>query len=346
MIFVDTGGWYAIVVPTDARHAGAIAWYQQNTDSLLTTDYIVDETLTLLRARGEHIHATGFGEDIFAGRLGELYFLSIGDVLQTWETYRRYADKDWSFTDCSSKVVIEKLGITHAFAFDQHFHQFGTVTVVPKSLVAPDAIRMAGTFLGGASSEERAGRSSDARPVLSPMLRGGLTSRPRRRCGRRDDALGGALVGLGARRVCRKDCLDFGRILSAGVRDYERIALVDVAAEAVRDLLWHTDLEQRARQPAERAARDRDGRPGCERGRDGTKDRPRRNDDTERREKQPHQSTDHAAVERAAHEPLFRDMTRIRIHQRDVAVAKARRAQFGHGRLGVLRFGVCRRHKD
>jgi predicted nucleic acid-binding protein len=48
-----------------------------------------------------------------------------------WETFERFADKDWSFTDCTSKVVIEQLGITHAFSFDHHFQQFGTVQLVP-----------------------------------------------------------------------------------------------------------------------------------------------------------------------------------------------------------------------
>ncbi len=35
------------------------------------------------------------------------------------------------FADCTSKVVIEKLGLAYAFAFDQHFRQFGTVAIVP-----------------------------------------------------------------------------------------------------------------------------------------------------------------------------------------------------------------------
>ncbi len=44
--------------------------------------------------------------------------------------FRRYQDKQWSFTDCTSKVLIERLGIAEAFAFDHHFEQFGTVTRV------------------------------------------------------------------------------------------------------------------------------------------------------------------------------------------------------------------------
>jgi hypothetical protein len=53
MIFVDTGAWFASVVPWDANHAAAVAWLGQNREILITTDYILDETLTLLRVRKE-----------------------------------------------------------------------------------------------------------------------------------------------------------------------------------------------------------------------------------------------------------------------------------------------------
>jgi uncharacterized protein len=53
MIFVDTGAWFAMTVPSDPNYSTARAWMQQNPSSLLTTDYVIDETLTLLRARGE-----------------------------------------------------------------------------------------------------------------------------------------------------------------------------------------------------------------------------------------------------------------------------------------------------
>jgi predicted nucleic acid-binding protein len=53
------------------------------------------------------------------------------DILQAWEVYQSYHDKAWSFTDCVSLVVMERLGIKTAFAFDKHFRQFGTVAVVP-----------------------------------------------------------------------------------------------------------------------------------------------------------------------------------------------------------------------
>jgi uncharacterized protein len=51
MIFVDTGAWYASLVPADPDHTKAVQWLAENHSPLLTTDYVIDETLTLLRAR-------------------------------------------------------------------------------------------------------------------------------------------------------------------------------------------------------------------------------------------------------------------------------------------------------
>lgn len=131
MIFVDTGAWFAAAVPTDADHAAASRWLAGNTEPLLTTNYIVDETLTLLRARGERRRALVLGERFFDERLVEVYTLDESDIALAWEVFRDFDDKEWSFTDCTSKVVIERLGIRQAFAFDRHFKQFGAARVVP-----------------------------------------------------------------------------------------------------------------------------------------------------------------------------------------------------------------------
>jgi predicted nucleic acid-binding protein len=91
----------------------------------------VDETLTLLRARGQMAIALALGERFFAGDLATIHYLEEEEIRLAWDVFRRFADKQWSFTDCTSKVVIDVLGIDAALAFDQHFRQFGTVAVVP-----------------------------------------------------------------------------------------------------------------------------------------------------------------------------------------------------------------------
>jgi predicted nucleic acid-binding protein len=131
MIFVDTGAWFASVVPWDKNHVKAVEWLASNEETLFTTDFILDETLTLLRARKEEACALALGEQLLSDRLGRLYFLDANDIRAAWDVFRAFDDKDWSFTDCTSKVVMEKLKITTAFSLDQHFRQFGNVQVVP-----------------------------------------------------------------------------------------------------------------------------------------------------------------------------------------------------------------------
>ena len=131
MIFVDTSAWFAAVVPTDSDYPQAARWLAANSEQLLTTDYVIDETLTLLRARGERQRARVLGEKFFASSMTEVYFLTEDDIRQAWSVFHRYDDKSWSFTDCASKVVIEQMNISEAFAFDHHFRQFGNVRVIP-----------------------------------------------------------------------------------------------------------------------------------------------------------------------------------------------------------------------
>lgn len=131
MILVDTGAWFASVVPTDINHVAASNWLRTSKEPLLTTDYIIDETLTLLKARGQSSRAFALGEQFFQGALATIHYVSDEDVRQAWTVFRTYSDKEWSFTDCLSKAVMERLGITTAFAFDHHFRQFGSIGIVP-----------------------------------------------------------------------------------------------------------------------------------------------------------------------------------------------------------------------
>jgi hypothetical protein len=130
-VFVDTGAWFAAFVPTDRDHARADQWLRQNDRPLVTTDYVLDELLTLLLVRGERERALRVGAALLDGSLADLHWMRREDIQQAWEIFRQFSDKGWSFTDCSSRVVMANLGITSAFAFDEHFRQFGIGPVLP-----------------------------------------------------------------------------------------------------------------------------------------------------------------------------------------------------------------------
>ena len=95
------------------------------------SDYVLDELLTLLKLRESHRVAAAAGEALLQQRVAQVERVTDRDFLQAWDVFRQYHDKAWSFTDCTSKVVIERLGIAQAFAFDRHFEEFGTVVRVP-----------------------------------------------------------------------------------------------------------------------------------------------------------------------------------------------------------------------
>ncbi|MCG6136784.1 MAG: DNA-binding protein [Nostoc sp. LLA-1] len=94
MIFVDTGAWFASVVPSDSDHSKASEWLSQNTQPLLTTDYVVDETLTLLKTRREGQRAMILGNAFFAGNLATIYYLTEEDIQQTWQVFHQFSDKN------------------------------------------------------------------------------------------------------------------------------------------------------------------------------------------------------------------------------------------------------------
>lgn len=131
MIFVDTSAWFAGAVAEDINHPAAARWLEQNVEPLLTTDYIIDEVLTLLRARGQPAAALMLGRQFFTGTIATVHYLTEAELLEAWHVFGTFSDKTWSFTDCTSKVLMEQLRINRAFAFDRHFPQFGGVNAVP-----------------------------------------------------------------------------------------------------------------------------------------------------------------------------------------------------------------------
>jgi uncharacterized protein len=132
VIFVDTSAWFAGSVPGDANHDAANALFAAvPARQLVTSDYVFDEVVTLLRARGESNRALQLGRQILERHVCELVWVDERDVYKAWTYFETYRNRGWSFTDCVSRAVIERLEIVEAFAFDDHFREFGAVSVLP-----------------------------------------------------------------------------------------------------------------------------------------------------------------------------------------------------------------------
>jgi predicted nucleic acid-binding protein len=103
MIFVDTGAWYASLVPTDPDHTTAAQWLAANRSPLLTTDYVVDETLTLLRSRGERKRALALAARFFNHALADIHNITTADLTRAWEVFEQFEDKNWSSPTVQAK---------------------------------------------------------------------------------------------------------------------------------------------------------------------------------------------------------------------------------------------------
>jgi len=130
MIFVDTSVRFARFVPKDPNHERVTTWFAHNAEPLLTSDYCVDETLTLLSVRERPNLAIEAGQELLNETIAELHFLTAAQFNRAWILYQQRAAAGWSFTDCPSKIVVDDLGLKAAASLDRHFHQFG-VDVIP-----------------------------------------------------------------------------------------------------------------------------------------------------------------------------------------------------------------------
>lgn len=127
-IFVDTSGWYATIVSKDSDHKAAREFLHHNTSLLITSDYVMDETVTLLQSRVGHKYAVHFLDMLQSSQQAQLVFLTPSHIKATVDLFCNRADQEWSFTDCSSFILMQEYQIQIAFAFDEHFRQAGFQT--------------------------------------------------------------------------------------------------------------------------------------------------------------------------------------------------------------------------
>ena len=127
-LFVDTAGWMALADSRDHAHAGA----RQVRDThlidggiLITTDYVVDETLTLIRVRLGLRAAAQWWTLVDASTRIQWEWIDPARAEKARAWFFGWADKAFSFTDCTSFVVMEELGLKQALTTDRHFRQAG-----------------------------------------------------------------------------------------------------------------------------------------------------------------------------------------------------------------------------
>ncbi|MBI5161631.1 MAG: type II toxin-antitoxin system VapC family toxin [Micrococcales bacterium] len=133
-VFVDSGGFFAYLVLEDAAHERAVKAFdrvQTEGSSLVATNAVLFEThaLILSRARDGRDLALRFLDSVLMG-LCRVERVTRLDEQHALDLIRKQQDKAFSYCDALSFVVIERLGIEQAIAFDRHFRQYGRLTLL------------------------------------------------------------------------------------------------------------------------------------------------------------------------------------------------------------------------
>ncbi len=142
IVFADTSALFALLVRDDYMYARARANFEhfvENNTVLLTSSYVLLETLALLQRRVSLEAVWDFNHKI----------MPILDVVWADEKWHARAlrrlhaerNRSVSLTDCLSFEIMEAREITTAFTFDNHFPERGFTMAAFHDL---DAVRNGG----------------------------------------------------------------------------------------------------------------------------------------------------------------------------------------------------------
>jgi len=134
MIFVDTSAFLAIENRRDTYHAQSLNFrdsYLKTGQALITSDYVLDESYTIIRLRAGHTIAVKFGEVLRKSQLIYIEYITAEIIEKAWDIFKTFADHDFSFTDCTSFALMERLNISNVFTFDAHFKEYGQFNLNP-----------------------------------------------------------------------------------------------------------------------------------------------------------------------------------------------------------------------
>ncbi len=127
-LFVDTSAWFALIDKSDQNHRRARQFLNQLRQTpvlFYLTDYIVDETTTLLRVRVSHRRALAFLDYVKTSRQIIRTHVTPDLLAEAEVLFRRYQDKKWSYTDCVSFAFMDQGELQDAFSFDANFAEYG-----------------------------------------------------------------------------------------------------------------------------------------------------------------------------------------------------------------------------
>jgi len=129
-LFVDTSAWFAFANRKDPNHADVRDTLRRYPGRLVASNFIMDETISLCLYRLGHKAARAAGAVLLDPEIVDLVRITPGDEQSAWTLFCNRGDHRFSFTDCTSFVLMRRLKLATALALDDDFRSEG-FEVVP-----------------------------------------------------------------------------------------------------------------------------------------------------------------------------------------------------------------------
>lgn len=126
-LFVDSSALVALGDDTDDHYKKADRFFrnQLGATRFITSDFVLDETLTLLSRRIGATNAVAFAQGLLASRAYRVYYVDAALLAMSLDFLVKYADKGVSFTDATTMAFVRTQRIPKVFTFDSDFRKSG-----------------------------------------------------------------------------------------------------------------------------------------------------------------------------------------------------------------------------
>ena len=132
-IFIDTSGFYALLVRGDDQHDRARKLMRKaalKKRRFVTTDYVLDETATLLMARGCSTVIPALFHSVAASKACRMVWMDTERFEKTKSAFIKNVEGRWSFTDCFSFIIMKEFRLQEALTKDAHFRAAGFTSLL------------------------------------------------------------------------------------------------------------------------------------------------------------------------------------------------------------------------
>ena len=133
-VFVDTAYWIAVANPRDSWHEEARTAFNELEDPfLITTEAVLLEFLTHM-SQGPHRRkqAATVVRTLLRSPNATVIPLTRDLFLDGLAFYESRHDKEYSLTDCTSMVVMERRSLNTVLTSDHHFEKEGYTILIKK----------------------------------------------------------------------------------------------------------------------------------------------------------------------------------------------------------------------